>query len=239
MISDMAKRPAWFYNEYQQIGTDFEDPAQVATYYRNQTSSTTESEQALVVQLNIRPGHTVIDFGCGAGTFAIQAALAGGRVEAVDISQTMLTNAQKQAKAAGVQTQIQFHHAGFLTYEHKADPVDVIVTKLALHHLPDFWKLAALLRMAAMLKQGGSLYLQDVIYSFNPVEYRPHIQAWIEQAVVTDDAGWARRDFETHVREEYSTFSWILEGMLQRAGFKIVEAEPVSSVWAVYLCQKV
>ena len=239
MISKLSTQPAWFYNEYQQIGTDFEDPNQVATYYRHQTSSTVASEQALVKQLGIRPGRTVIDLGCGAGIFAIQAALAGGQVEAVDISQTMLTHAQNQAGAAGVQTRIQFHHAGFLTYEHEADPVDVIVTKVALHHLPDFWKMTALLRMAAMLKDGGVLYLQDVVYSFNPVEYSSHIQAWIEQATATADADWARRDFKTHIREEYSTFSWILEEMLQRAGFKILEAIPASSVWANYLCQKI
>ncbi len=238
MTDHTATQPAWFYNEYQQIGTDFEDPAQVAVYYRNQTSSTPETEKALVARLGIRAGHTVIDLGCGAGRFSVQAALAGARVEAVDVSQTMLTNAQKQAEAAGVEPQIQFHHAGFLTYAHKAEPVNVIVTKLVLHHLPDFWKMAALLQMADLLKPGGTLYLQDVAYSFNPIEYKSQIQTWIDQATVTDDAGWAKQDFEAHVREEYSTFTWILEGLLQRAGFKIVEADSVSSVWANYICQK-
>ena len=27
--------------------------------------------------------------------------------------------------------------------------------------------------------------------------------------------------FETHVREEYSTFAWILEGMIARAGLTV------------------
>lgn len=31
------------------------------------------------------------------------------------------------------------------------------MTRVALHHLPDFWKQVALLRMNAMLKMGGML----------------------------------------------------------------------------------
>ncbi|WP_199314043.1 hypothetical protein [Leptolyngbya sp. FACHB-671] len=70
----MTDHPAWYYNDIQQAGTDFEDMTQVATYDRNQTSSSVEEEQQLVTQLGISTGQTVIDFGCGTGTFAIQAA---------------------------------------------------------------------------------------------------------------------------------------------------------------------
>jgi glyceraldehyde-3-phosphate dehydrogenase/erythrose-4-phosphate dehydrogenase len=38
----MNALPAWFYNELQQVGVDFEDTAQVAVFDRNQTSSTIE-----------------------------------------------------------------------------------------------------------------------------------------------------------------------------------------------------
>lgn len=72
MITNMSTQPAWFYNEYQQVGTDFEDPGQVAAYDRNQ-GLTAESEQALVDQLSIRQGHTstgliALDF-CFRGLF--------------------------------------------------------------------------------------------------------------------------------------------------------------------------
>ena len=31
--------------------------------------------------------------------------------------------------------------------------------------------------------------------------------------------------FETHVREEFSTFAWVLEGMIERAGLRIVSSD--------------
>ena len=40
-----------------------------------------------------------------------------------------------------------------------------------------------------------------------------------------------------HVREEYSTYSWVLEPMLERVGFDIVQREHSSSrTFAAYVC---
>lgn len=233
----MNTLPAWFYNDLQQVGVDFDDTAQVAAFDRNQTSSTQEAEQALVKYLGISTGHTVIDFGAGTGTFAIQAALADAYVYAVDVSKTMLALAQKKAYDANAKS-IEFHHSGFLTYKHKAKLVDFVVTKAALHHLPDFWKMVAFLRMAAMLKDGGVLYLRDVIFSFPPAEYQTHIDAWIEKAAKPAGEGFTTSDFEMHVREEHSTFAWIIEGMLSKVGFKIETVDYISPTTAQYVCRK-
>jgi ubiquinone/menaquinone biosynthesis C-methylase UbiE len=234
----MSIIPAWFYDELKQIGTDFEDSSQVAAFDRNQKSSTPEAEQALVKRLGISKGHTLIDFGAGTGTFAIQAALAGARVYAVDVSKAMLAYAQQKANDANA-IAIEFHHSGFLTYEHKSDRVDFIVTKSALHHLPDFWKMVALLRMSAILKDGGILYLRDVIFSFDPVDYQSSINDWIERVAKPSGEGFTRQDFETHIREEHSTFGWIIEGMLKQAGFVIEEADYFAPETAQYFCRKI
>lgn len=234
----MTNSPAWLYSEFQQIGTDFEDAAQVAVYDRNQSSSNPQAEQELLTKLGIASGDTVIDFGCGTGTFAVQAALIGAQVHAVDVSRVMLRYAQQKAEVAGVFDRIQFHHQGFLTYEHDAPPVDFIVTKSALHHLPDFWKMVALLRMALMLKDGGMLYLRDAIFSFDPADYRLRINAWIERVAKPQGEGWTTQDFETHVREEYTTFGWIIEQMLTQAGFEVEIADYPTSEYAEYVCRK-
>ena len=219
-------------------GVDFEDAAQVEVYDRNQTASTPEKEQALVTRLGITTEHTVIDLGAGTGNFAIQASLIGASVHAVDISQTMLTYAQTKAQKVGA-IDIKFHQAGFLTYEHQDKLADLVVTKNALHILPDFWKMTALLRIAAMLKFKGVFYLRDVIFSFPPADYEASINEWIRQVAKPEGEGWTARDFEMHVREEHSTFTWIIEGMLTRAGFEIVEANYNTATYAEYLCVKV
>jgi len=228
--------PSWYFDESKMAGVNFEDAAQVEVFDLKQPSSTPKKEQALVSRLGISSGQIVIDLGAGTGTFAMQAALTGATVHAVDVSQTMLTDAQTKAQKAGV-TNVLFHHAGFLTYEHRDRLADVVVTKAALHILPDFWKTVALLRIRSMLKPGGRFFLRDVIFSFPPAEYEAAIAAWIECAAKPEGQGWTKQDYEMHVREEYSTFAWIIEGMLKQAGFAIAEVNYVSPVVAEYLCE--
>ena len=43
---------------------------------------------------------------------------------------------------------------------------------------------------------------------------------------------------ETHLREEYSTHNWILEGLLERAGFEIEHSDYKDGFFASYLCIK-
>lgn len=233
----MISFPAWYFDESNMAGVDFEDEAQVEVYDRNQTVSTPEKEQALVTRLGISAEHTVIDLGAGTGNFALQAALTGASVHAVDISQAMLTYAQNKAQKAGGTT-LKFHQAGFLTYEHQDKQADFVVTKNALHILPDFWKMTAFLRIAAMLKAKGVFYLRDAIFSFPPSSYEVAINNWIREAAKPEGEGWTMRDFEMHVREEHSTYGWIVEGMLTRAGFEIIEANYNTLTYAEYLCVK-
>ncbi len=41
-----------------------------------------------------------------------------------------------------------------------------------------------------------------------------------------------------HIKEEYSTWDWILEGMLERAGFRIKRTESVMPNTMAYICVK-
>jgi putative AdoMet-dependent methyltransferase len=61
-----------------------------------------------------------------------------------------------------------------------------------------------------------------MIFTFPPADYARHIQALVDGLGRTDGTGWSREDFESHIREEFSTYSWILEGLLDRAGFDVI-----------------
>src|SRR5205085_2696359 len=142
----------------------------------------------------------------GTGGFTVAAAERGANVIAVDISSVMLNYARRRANDANVAHRIQFHQAGFLTYDHREKAVDFIVTEFAFHHLPDFWKAIALDRIFALLKPGGKFSLRDVVFSFPPKDYVNKIETWIDEVCADTTGGWSRADFHTHVRDEHSTF---------------------------------
>ncbi|MDX1401959.1 MAG: class I SAM-dependent methyltransferase, partial [Kiloniellales bacterium] len=190
----------------------------------------------LVKRLGLGDGQRCVDFGCGTGTFAVAAGKSGAVVEAVDISRAMLARARRRAVDHGLRN-VHFHYAGFLTYRHEGVPADVVVSQYALHHLPDFWKMPALLNIAEILKPGGIFYLEDVVFSFPEVDYAREIEAWFERVAKPPGEGFTRQDFATHLREEHSTFAWVLERMLERAGFTIEEMDKSDRAYGRYFCR--
>ncbi|WP_349368830.1 class I SAM-dependent methyltransferase [Salinarimonas sp.] len=227
-------RPGWHRDDLRQVGHDFEDETTVAVYDARQ-GTTDEASRALATALGVGPGVRVIELGPGTGAFAVAAAETGAEVDAVDVSAAMLRALAARADAAGVR--IARHRAGFLTYEHAGPPADLIVTRYAFHHLPDFWKGVALLRLRAMLRPGGRLYLKDVVFSFPLERYEEGIEGWIDRMTSGGD-GWSRDDFETHVAEEHSTFDWILEGLFARSGFAVIEKTRSDDTYCAYLLER-
>jgi len=84
--------------------------------------------------------------------------------------------------------------------------VDAVVTQIALHHLPDFWKQIALLRIANLLKDGGKFCLRDVVYSFAISEYKEYFEKFIAQASIRGGDEFARI-MSDHLKNEYSTLN--------------------------------
>ncbi len=233
-----ARGPAWRYDELKSCGVDFNRffvARRYDAYHQTFRDYRRETEE-IVASLGLDGSATVLDMGCGTGAFAIHAASHCRKVYAVDIAQAMLRRARRKAKKAGL-TNLEFRRGGFLTYEHTDEPVDAIVSVAALHHLPGFWKLVGLHRMASMLKPEGRLYLFDVVFSFEIGRYVSSVERFIEKmSVRTSPDG--RRAAETHVREEHSTCGWIMEGLLERAGFRIDDADYKDDFLASYLCTK-
>ena len=125
-------------------------------------------------------------------------------------------------------TNIETHSAGFLTYQHEDAEVDKIISKFAFHHLPDFWKSIALLKMADILKAGGNLYLSDVVFNFDPQDHESSINDMIDD--MRDMASESMVDETiTHIKDEFSTYDWIMDGLLEKTGFsidsKIIESQ--------------
>ena len=225
---------SWTYNELKHIGVDFDDPQQVETYEARQKTDI-DVERNLVARLGIKREHSVLEYGPGTGAFAIAAGKAGATVLGIDISQTMLNFASKRAKGSGL-NKVEFRKGGYLTQELELEGFDFAVTKFTLHHLPDFWKIAALRRVWNYLKPTGKLYIQDVVFSFQPDAYHHELEAWIEAAIM--GGSFSRKDLEMHIRDEFSTYGILMENILRLAGFRIEVANYYSKTQAEYICGK-
>ena len=235
---EAAKPPAWRYNEMKPCGINYNSfiLARIYdTYHQMFRDYRHESEQ-IIAQLGLDASATILDMGCGTGAFALHAAKHYQTVHAVDVSRAMLGRARRKAKKAGLQN-VRFHHGGFLTYEHQAEPVDAVNTTVALHHLPDFWKFVAVKRLAAILKPGGRLHLFDVVFSFDIGQYESCFKRFIQRMSVQMGPN-GEAESQTHLRDEYSTCDWIMEGMLERAGFVIDAKSYQDGLLAMYLCTK-
>ena len=78
-------QPDWWYDDLRQVGLDFADPAEVATYDERQGATEREA-RALLQNLGVGRETTVADIGCGTGLLACEAARMGRSVRAIDIS---------------------------------------------------------------------------------------------------------------------------------------------------------
>jgi ubiquinone/menaquinone biosynthesis C-methylase UbiE len=232
--------PPWIYDEFKHCGVDYSKARQAGVYDdRHQKFRDYAHEFKVMMDfLGIRKaeGMTVVDMGCGTGATALFAAGLFKTVYAVDVSEAMLERAQ--AKPGGTVPNLVFVHAGFLSYEHAGEPVDLVITKAALHHLPDFWKQIALIRINRMMKMGGLLYIHDVVFQFDPQAYAGRIDAWISgfEKVAGEEF---RLEVEAHIRDEYSTFGWIMQGLLEKAGFAIEQCRSNDGFMTEYACRKV
>ncbi|HEV7733516.1 MAG TPA: class I SAM-dependent methyltransferase [Candidatus Binatia bacterium] len=196
------------------------------------------AEVAVLQRAGLTSASVVVEIGVGTGQLAIAVAPVCARVIAVDVSPVMLE--RLRAKVAAARSgNVDIVQAGFLTYEHRGRPADVVYSRYALHHLPDFWKAVALARMHAMLRPGGVLRLWDVVYGFDPVEATDRIEAWCATVGTTVEAAWSRDELEEHVRDEHSTFTWLLEPMMRRVGFAVEEAEySADGIFAKYILRR-
>jgi putative AdoMet-dependent methyltransferase len=234
--------PIWQYDETQQVGTDYRSQEEIQRYDRRMQKlrNVEEEIREILALLDLRPESTVLEIGTGTGEFPIAAAARCARVIAADVSGPMLEYAESKARArlpCAEMEKIQFVQAGFLTYQHQGPPLDAVVSQLALHHLPDFWKQVALMRVAGMLKEGGRLYLQDVVYSFQASDYQTFFDHYLSRMAKLRGQESAE-DITAHIRDEYSTLGWILEGMMKRAGLSVEKAEYKYGFIATYLCSK-
>lgn len=231
----MTNAPSWFIDELAHAGSEHLDSTYVPGYDRK-AGTDPSADVALLGDLGLSANHTLVDLGAGTGTLALAAAPLCRRVIAVDISPVMLDRLRHRAADLAI-TNIEYVQQGFLSYDHRGDRADIVYSRHALHHLPDFWKALALARISALLRPGGVLILRDLVFACPLDQVTQVVDAWLARASDSPERGWTRPELETHLRDEYSTFTWLLEPMIEQAGFEIRQRSyDESRMYAAYTC---
>jgi ubiquinone/menaquinone biosynthesis C-methylase UbiE len=231
----------WIYDEFKHCGVDYSNE-ELAENYDEQHQSFRNFEKefnAMIAFLGLKNPQelSVIDLGCGTGAALIYASKYFKKVYGVDVSDKMINQAKRKIQE-NERNNIEFIKAGFLSYQHENEPADLIITKFAFHHLPDFWKQVALLKMNKMLKSGGFLYIFDVVFNFDAADYLNKIDDWL--SIFEKNAGEKlKEEAETHIKDEFSTFRWILDGMIEKAGFRIEKCRTNDGFITEYHCIKI
>jgi putative AdoMet-dependent methyltransferase len=213
----------WLYDERKQVGTDYADASNVKDYDAGmQRLRNIPQEVEVVAQaLSLSRFAAIWEVGCGTGEMAFGLAARLRHVYASDVSSAMILHARQKAAERGIEN-VAFEEGGFLSGFVPPEPMDAVVSQFTLHHLPDFWKLTALRRVASYLKPNGKLFLRDVIYPSGVPDYDAYFAGLI--AVIRKQGGDELADQTiAHIRDEYSTFAWVIEEMLKQAGFVILE----------------
>lgn len=182
--------------------TDFDEAASTwDTPEKVERSRTIAAAIAERVPLN--PDWSVLDLGCGTGQLTWALADRVGRVLLVDTSAGMLevARAQAQRRDSGSYSVQELD----LTTQRLAEPVDLVISAMTLHHVSDTKALVEGLREA--LRPGGWVALAD-------------LDADPENHFHDDDYG-GHRGIDRHA----------LSDLLADAGFCDLQAHTAATVW--------
>ena len=146
----------------------------------------------------------VLDLGTGTGETArrVLAAHPEARLVGLDASPAMLAEAARAFEGRSVELRV-----GRLEDLLPGGPFDLVVSALAVHHLPGAAKGGLFERVAAALRPGGRFVLGDVVVPADPADATTPIEpghdhpspigdqlAWLAAAGFTADVAWTAGD---------------------------------------------
>lgn len=116
----------------------------------------------LLDQAALRPGTRVLEIGCGTGNLLLlaQRLTPGVVTTGIDPDRAALARARRKARRRGLDVRLDLGYADALPYPDAS--VDVVLSSLMLHHLPEAQLGPTFHEVQRVLRPGGRLHLLDV-----------------------------------------------------------------------------
>lgn len=155
--------------------------------------------------LNIKPGDTILDLGCGRGEETIQvASLIGpsGFADGLDITDAMIDEAIKKAEKANVDN-VKFTIGDIENLPYEDARFSAVMSNCVINHAKD--KSSVYKEIYRVLKSNGRFVISDAVSKYQ-----------LPQEVKNDPEAWAQCFGGAETEEEYLS-------NIKSAGFKVIE----------------
>jgi len=154
---------------------------------------------------HLKPGMSVLELGCGTGSFTRELARSGAEIVAIDVSPELLEIAKLNCSVPNVRFQIQ--NAYSLSYSEAV--FDSVVGSSVLHHLEIEEALRDVYRV---LKPEGTICFTEPNMLNPQIAIQKNIP-WIKQKLGDSP-------------DETAFFRWPLRRLLERAGYRDIRVDP-------------
>ncbi|HNW43951.1 MAG TPA: methyltransferase domain-containing protein [Elusimicrobiales bacterium] len=217
---------------------NWKDDKAYAAHYNKLFATPAGEFGACIELLDLKPGDSLIDFGCGNGDFLLLASEKVKNAVGVDISAAQAEEARKKlAGRAGAEIIL----SPFLDFKPGARSFTKGFSRKALHHLTDPEKEQFLLGIAPAFTPGALFLLEDGMYSdFGRADLDKNWSKLLAEAAAFYGDSWEakKKDLMHSFREEFApgTDEWVR--IFGKAGFKILKRSPINSFYGTLLAVK-
>ena len=187
-----------------------------------------------IAEKYVQPGQRVLEIGCGTGGLAVMMARRGAEVVGIDVSPTMLAEAEKKVTAAGLTDRITLRRMDASEIEHHFAPrsFDVVVSTLVFSELSQLERQYVLRAVRRLLRPGGRLLLADEVVpqglwarlAFYTVRLPLVLLTWLLTRTTTS----ALRQLDTLLRE--AGFQGYTVASHLGGSLRLILARPVEAV---------
>lgn len=175
----------------------------------------------------------ILDLGCGTGnlTAAALSYFPDAQIHALDISGEILDECRTRFR---VDDNIYYHQQDFSNLAFADNSFDLIVSGIAIHHIPDAEKAKLYRRLYQLLKPGGILAFADQTRGTTEEIYQKHIARWKDEAfkLGSTQADWNMWMQHQDAHDYHTPIVWHLDE-LRSAGFADVDVTWKNMLWSV------